>query len=195
MLAEAPRAFRGLDHRPRTITKLRKMLSSRENVLLIGSSEETTSVIESTGEGSLPDFVSKISVVSASGLVYGEGGPHKLFLRVAEALGVTDINLGDYEPLQYQRVLDAIEGDYPYPPMSAKRSEYPTTYVMVPDCEPRLAGFICCNLRDSLWQLPLQWVWATPEVGTPEILRPPPDFFTRQIDLDTGLDHFPSYGH
>jgi len=195
VLADAPGSFRGLDHKPRTIAKVRKALSSRENVLLVGPSGETTHVIEATGQAELPEFVAKIVIVSAAGLTYGDGGPHKLFLRVAEALDVRDIDLGDYEPLQYQRVLDAIEADYPYPPRNTQRADCPTTYVLVPDCEPRLAGFICCNIRDPLWQLPLKWVWAVEESGASEILRPPPDFFTRQIDLATGFDHFPSYGH
>jgi len=194
LVAEAPDAFLGLDHRPRIVTKTAKMLHDRYNVILLGGRDETTSVIEDISQATLPGFVAKTTVVSAAGLSYGEGGPHKLFLRVAEALGVRDINLGDYEPLQYQRILDAIEGDYPYPPFGATRSEYLATYVMIPDCEPRLAGFICCNLRDSLWQLPIKWVWAVEETGAFEILRPPTDFFDRQIDMATGFDHFPSYG-
>ena len=189
----AAAAFLGLDHRERATEKLQTALKNHDNVILVGPAEETADVVTGLKEGPLPERVAKVVYVDASGPTVAEHGAYEVLRRAGEALGVTDVELGDYAGLWYQSVLNAIEGEYPHPPFGALRSENPATYVIVQNCDPKLAGFICCNLRDSLWQLPIKWVWTTEKAGAPMILRMPGDFFNQQVNLDTGFDSGPQY--
>jgi hypothetical protein len=194
LITEASRQFAKHDHRHRVVPKLRRNMSQHNQILLVGPADQAASVIREASEGQPPENVTKIVKVDASGLSHDRQEGYELFLRVAHMLGVPgEIKLDDYKGFRYLQVMWAINAEFPNPPVFASYSDYPATYVVIQNCDPRLAGFICCNLRDEMWQLPLRWIWTIDDENASWILSRPSDFFNRQIDIATGFDHFPNY--
>jgi hypothetical protein len=189
-----------LDHHKRSLSALHKAISYDYSCILVGSKEQQEAVWNEASQWRevtrwLQGGVTmKVVNVDASGLTYDQpGGGRDFFARVAQALGIDPDMRNDYLPLAYLKILSQIRGhvynltDENHPTEDHRYRSAVEYVFMVEELDPKLGGFIFCNLRDELWNTPgVRWVTRATLEESKFFLRPPLDFFDRQINLATG---------